>query len=67
MDVRCCSVCGTRIPKGRIAALPDATTCVRCSRVEPITEDTLGVVDLADDADLLRSMQSTTSADRSRK
>lgn len=67
MEARTCSECGAKIPRGRIAALPDTQTCVRCSRVEPITEDTLGVVDAADDMDLLKSMQSTTSADRSRK
>lgn len=67
MDAKRCSECGARIPRGRIDALPDTRTCVRCSRVAPITEDTLGVVDAADDMDLLKSMQSTTSADRSRK
>lgn len=29
---RICDTCGNSIPAARIAALPDTTTCVNCSR-----------------------------------
>jgi hypothetical protein len=32
---RNCETCNSPIPLGRIQAIPDVTTCVKCSRVKP--------------------------------
>lgn len=31
-----CSECGQTIPKARLECLPETTTCIKCSKVEPI-------------------------------
>jgi len=32
-----CSICGKRILKERIKALPETTTCTKCSKAKPIS------------------------------
>ena len=34
-----CELCGAVIPKARLDALPDTTTCVKCSQTQPYTGD----------------------------
>lgn len=53
-DVKCI-VCGRVIPCGRLDALPGVQTCVLHSDAKPVTEDTPGVVDGADVAELVKS------------
>lgn len=36
-----CAVCGAAIPPERLEILPETTTCVKCSKVTPHTEDTI--------------------------
>lgn len=38
-----CVCCKQPIPEERLEALPDTTTCVRCSRVVPYTEDDIDI------------------------
>jgi hypothetical protein len=39
-----CEFCGKKIPKERLAILPDTTTCVKCSQIKPYSEnEILGV------------------------
>lgn len=33
-----CSTCGRKIPKARLAILPNTTRCVRCSAERPKTD-----------------------------
>jgi RNA polymerase-binding transcription factor DksA len=38
-DLPRCSECDAPIPYERLRVLPDTTTCVKCSRVKPRTEE----------------------------
>lgn len=48
-----CKKCGKKIPKARLQALPDTTTCVKCSEVQAkmgvtIWDGTTSVVEIVD-------------------
>ena len=62
---RTCESCGKPIPAGRLAALPETTTCIWCSKVvRPRTEADVDVDDGHDGDDLVRSGQSMVYRDR---
>jgi hypothetical protein len=62
--MRRCVECGQAIPQGRIEALPDCDTCVRCAVVEPVTEDAPGVIDGPEVSDLLGAAHGAWESNR---
>lgn len=53
-----CSVCGRKIPKARLDALPDTKVCIKCSHVQPKTIADVDV-DGPDNEDLIHSAQAS--------
>ena len=53
---RFCVQCGDKIPRERLAILPDAVLCVRCVTVKPRTADDIEI-DGADLAEVIQAVQ----------
>jgi len=46
-----CEFCGKAIPAARLKALPDTTTCVKCSQTEPYSREEILGLDVSEDSE----------------